>query len=125
MTRKMMIKIIPILSVLFMYVSVVKAQTLHLKDIGGDYEWLMSYKTVEGTQLGMHIFKPYGHKPTDRRPAVVFIHGGGFVSGKPSFFFPHCRYFASRCAVAFSINYRLVQKKGLAAFDAVGDCLTD
>ena len=88
MIRKMMIKIIPILCVLFMCVSVVKAQTLHLKDIGGDYQWLMSYKTVDGTQLGMHIFKPYGHKSTDRRPAVVFIHGGGFVSGKPSFFSP-------------------------------------
>jgi len=125
MTRKKIIKIIPILYVLLIYVSVVKAQTLHLEDIGFEYQWLINYKTVDGTQLDLHIFKPYGHKPTDRRPAVVFIHGGGFVSGKPSYFSPHCRYFASRGLIAFSINYRLVEKKGLDAFDAVGDCLTD
>ena len=115
---------VALVCVLFMYFSEVEAQTLHLKDIGGVYRWV-NYKVVEGTQLSLHVFNPPGHRSADHRPAIVFIHGGGFTGGHPSFFFPHCRYFASRGAVAFSINYRLVKKKGLEAFDAVGDCLTD
>ena len=49
------------------------------------------------------------------------IHGGGWTSGTPPFFFPHCRYFASRGAVAFSIQYRLADEKR----SNLADCLAD
>ena len=104
--------------------SKVDTNVVHLKDIGGSYEW-RNYKIVEGTQLSLHIFYPYGHKFSDSRPAVVCIHGGGFAGGHPYLFYPHCRYFASRGAVAISINYRFVDEKGLEAFDAIKDCLAD
>ncbi|MCE5251139.1 alpha/beta hydrolase [bacterium] len=110
--------------VCLMYSPSINAQIVHLHDIGGDYEWL-NYKVVDGAQLYMLVFKPVDHKSTDRSPAIVFIHGGGFVGGHPSFFFPHCQYFTSRGMVAFTINYRLITKKGPEGIDAVGSCVAD
>lgn len=80
------------------------------------------YKTVGNVNLKLIIFNPVGFKPTDHRTAVVFIHGGGWASGFPGLFYPHCRYFASRGAVAVSVNYRLAAKQGPTIFDCLADC---
>ena len=54
---------------------------------------------------------------------LVFIHGGGWGSGDPNLFYPHCRYFASRGAVAVSVRYRLVTKtSGTGLAECVMDC---
>ena len=100
------------------------AQILHLRDIGADYRWL-HYPCDGGGQQSLFTFEPKNHKAGDRCPAIVFIHGGGFVSGDPSYFFPHCRYFAERGAVAFSISYRLITQKGLDGINAIGTCIND
>ena len=80
------------------------------------------YKTVDGQKLKLYVFDPPGHDPTERRPAILFIHGGGWGSGVPSFFFPHARYYASRGAVALSVQYRLSGKDGATIFDGLVDC---
>lgn len=76
-----------------------------------DKIWI--YKKVDGVELPMAVFYPPGHKPTDRRPTVVVIHGGAWSGGKAEpgpVMYPHARYFASRGAVAFSIEYRHVPR---------------
>ena len=35
------------------------------------------YKTVDQTELRLHVFKPEEHKSSDSRPAIVFFFGGG------------------------------------------------
>jgi len=68
------------------------------------------YKNVGGRELKLHVEKPPDWKPTDRRPAIVFFHGGAWVGGGPSQFGEHSRYLASRGLVAVSAEYRLLDK---------------
>ena len=124
MARHMAVYCIVCLLALTCFLPHSSAQILHLRDIGADYRWLY-YTGDGGAQLSLFTFEPDNHKAGDRCPAIVFIHGGGFIGGDPSYFFPHCRYFAERGAVAFSIGYRLISKKGLDGIDAIGVCISD
>lgn len=58
-------------------------------------------------QLRLYLVQPREWRASDRRPAVVFIHGGGWDQGNPDQWFPQCRYFALRGAVGASVQYRL------------------
>ena len=70
-----------------------------------------AYKTVGGRTLKLYVTKPKGWKPTDRRPAIVFYHGGGWVGGRPGQFTEHSKYLASRGMVAVQVEYRLLDRK--------------
>jgi acetyl esterase/lipase len=59
-----------------------------------------AYKTAGDVELKVWIFLPDGHRPSDRRAAIVFFFGGGWRQGTPNPFAPHCRYLASRGMVA-------------------------
>jgi len=100
------------------------AETIHLDDIGADYTW-ERFETSNGSKLDLYVFRPGGHTVSDQRSAVMCIYGGGWRGGKPEFFFPHCRYFASRGAVAFSIRYRLTTSKGIDGLTEVERCVDD
>ncbi|WP_442264834.1 alpha/beta hydrolase [Tenacibaculum sp. ZS6-P6] len=72
----------------------------------------LSHETINSTnytikQLKLDVYIP--NNTNDNRPAVLLIHGGGFISGSKDV--PQitnlANYFASRGWVAFSINYRL------------------
>lgn len=80
----------------------------------------------EGTQpVKLHVFLPEDHQPSDRRAVTVWIHGGGWKSGTPDLMFPHCRYFASRGAIAISVAYRLAPDGGpVTVDDSLDDCRT-
>ncbi len=80
------------------------------------------YKEVDGRELKLYIFNPANHKPRANTPAVVCIHGGGWMGGDPSLFFPHARYFAARGLVAFSVQYRLTSAGGVTVGDCIEDC---
>jgi acetyl esterase/lipase len=72
-------------------------------------------------QLRLYLVNPREWKASDRRPAVVFIHGGGWGQGDPDQWFPQCRYFALRGVVGASVQYRLTT--GTNNIDAcVADC---
>jgi acetyl esterase/lipase len=79
------------------------------------------YKTVGDVELKMHIFEPDNHKPTDRRPAIVFFFGGGWTGGSPGQFFPHCQYLASRGMIAMSAEYRVKGRHGTPPSECVKD----
>ncbi|MCH2182489.1 MAG: alpha/beta hydrolase [Mariniblastus sp.] len=68
------------------------------------------YKQVEGQDLSLHVTQPAGWKPTDRRPAVVFFHGGGWVGGKPGQFDEHCKHLAELGLVTVQVQYRLLKR---------------
>lgn len=79
------------------------------------------FKTVGEVDLPLHVFKPQGHGPGDRRPAIVFFFGGGWVGGTPSQFYPHCRYLASRGMVAISAEYRVKSRHDTTPYECVKD----
>jgi acetyl esterase len=79
------------------------------------------YKTVGEDELRLHLFFPAGHQTSDRRPAIVFFHGGGWYGGSPEQFFPHCRYLAYRGMVAASAEYRVEGRHGTAPPAAMAD----
>lgn len=98
------------------------------------------YKTVDGLELPMMIFLPQDrHDLSDKRPAVIGLHGGSWSGWKGgewrtwdgSVFLPHARYFAARGAVGVLIDYRHVPRpnedqegfeKGVSVFDLLADC---
>lgn len=80
------------------------------------------YKKTPQGELKIYIFAPPGLKPGERRPAAMWIHGGGWTGGTADSFFPLARYFAARGAVGFSIEYRLVKAGGPNVADCVADC---
>lgn len=59
----------------------------------------------DGAALGARVFIPNGDGPF---PAVVFLHGGGWVMGSPATHHDFCRSLCSRAgAVVVSVDYRL------------------
>jgi len=68
----------------------------------------MVYKTAEGKSLSLYVVKPADWKSSDRRPAIVFFHGGGWTGGQPTQFNEHCGHFAARGMVCIQVQYRLI-----------------
>jgi len=68
------------------------------------------YKTVEGRDLKLYVINPPDWKATDKRPAIVWFHGGGWEIGKgaPTQFNYQGKYLASRGMVSIQVQYRLI-----------------
>ena len=80
------------------------------------------YKTVNGRSLHLHVFGPMGHQATDRRPAFLLIHGGGWTGGNARKFYPFADHFARLGMVGVSLEYRLINaRQGTTVFDCVKD----
>lgn len=81
-----------------------------------------SYKQIDGYELSLHSFSPKGHDPkTDRKPAIIFFFGGGWVGGTPKQFYPQCQYLADRGMVAISAEYRVKSRNETTPFECVKD----
>jgi len=73
------------------------------------------YGIDNGRELMCDVFTP-GVQPSQPRPAIVFLHGGSWLSGGPSQFHFHSGYLASKYGFfAISVDYRL---SGEAQFPA-------
>jgi acetyl esterase len=68
------------------------------------------YKTAAGTPLKLLVDKPADWKAGDRRPAILFFFGGGWVGGSVAQFERHSAYFASRGMVGIRVQYRTIPK---------------
>ncbi len=79
------------------------------------------YKKVDGVELKIHFFMPPDRKPTDKRPAIVFFFGGGWLSGSPGQFAPQCKYLASRGMVAATADYRVYNRHKAMIADCTAD----
>ena len=82
----------------------------------------VTYKTVGDRNLRLHIFEPEGHRPTDRRPVFLAIHGGGWTGGNAPGFYPFAQHFAKQGMVGISLEYRLRSTRDeTTVFDSVRD----
>lgn len=87
----------------------------------GDASEVYVYKKTNEAELRAFVYTPDDHDANATRPAIVFFHGGGWRSGSPSQFAPHCRLLASKGMVAVAVEYRLTRKHGVPAWK----CLVD
>ncbi len=95
------------------------AYSLDAEEFSPDKEVI--YKTVGETELRLHVFTPSDHKSSDKQAAIVFFHGGGWNSGSPGQFYPHCEHLAARGMVCLSAEYRVKQRHGTTPREAVTD----
>ena len=79
----------------------------------------MPYKTIAGQTLSLQVFQPATNATA--KPAVVFIHGGGWKQGKPDLFFPHCEWLAARGSVGITVSYRLLDHGATTLTECVAD----
>lgn len=77
-------------------------------------------RTKEGPLLA-HFFTPLGFEPGDRRPLVVFLHGGFWESPMSTQFVPHCLHFAQRGAVTVTLETRVASVHGSGPEEALDD----
>ena len=68
------------------------------------------FKKVGGRELKLHLEKPANWKATDRRPAIVFYFGGGWVGGTAEQFRKQSEYLATRGMVGIRVEYRTIPK---------------
>jgi acetyl esterase len=72
------------------------------------------YKRVGSRELKLFVVSPPDARPTDRRPALVLFHGGGWTGGAPTQFNTQSTYLASRGLVCVQVEYRLLDKSDQA-----------
>ncbi|KAK0611026.1 Alpha/Beta hydrolase protein [Immersiella caudata] len=72
-------------------------------------ETIFNFTTKDGTCLPIHrLTPPAAKRQTTPQPAIIFIHGGGMVSGSVSLFKPNAKYYAAETGFTiFSVSYRL------------------
>jgi acetyl esterase/lipase len=80
-----------------------------------------TYKTIGDTKLNLYVYYPPGHKPTDKRAAIVFFFGGGWTGGSPGQFEQHCKHLADRGIVAMTADYRVASRHQVKAVSCVAD----
>lgn len=68
------------------------------------------YKTVGEKSLFIDVHVPPVRSSAEKRPAIVFFHGGGWVGGSPKQFAKQAKHFQSRGIVCFLVQYRLLDK---------------
>jgi acetyl esterase/lipase len=68
------------------------------------------YKKAGDAELKLFVEKPPSWKAGDRRPAIVFFFGGGWVGGSPNQFLKQSQHFAMRGLVGIRVQYRVIPK---------------
>ncbi len=68
------------------------------------------YKKAGARELKLSLEKPADWKVSDKRPAVVFFFGGGWVAGNAGQFAKQSEYLASRGIVGVRVEYRTIPK---------------
>ncbi len=80
-----------------------------------------AYKSVNGAELRLHIFKPQKRSTATALPAVVFFFGGGWTSGTVTQFVPQSNHLAQRGMIAVVADYRVFGRHKTSAFEAIAD----
>lgn len=73
-------------------------------------EDVVVYKKTAEKDLHLHLIKPDDWKKSDKRPAIVWFHGGGWVGGPVKQFEDHAKHFAKIGIVSAMVEYRLISK---------------
>lgn len=81
---------------------------------------VVTYKTVDGFDLDIHLFLP-DTSYKSKRPVIAFFSGGSWTKGNPEWAFSACADYAKKGWVAASVEYRLADRHNTTPFEAVMD----
>ncbi len=98
----------------------VENQVMEMEEARKDHE-VQIYKTVDGFQLEAHIFEPYRLNPTEKRPAIVLFHGGGWEDGNAGWAFDRARHYVEMGLVAIAVQYRLANTQDVFIHECMDD----
>lgn len=78
---------------------------------------IKTYKEIDGFKLDAHIFIPKDIEAYEKRPAIVYFHGGGFSSGKPDWHFGYNK----DGFISIAVEYRIYDRHGVMPFEEISD----
>lgn len=81
-------------------------------------------ETPEGELNAYFFFPPEFDHTSQKRPVIVFFHGGMWDISAPTQFIPHCHHFASRGMIAVTVEYRTKVKFNGGPEEAIEDAKT-
>ncbi|MCB1062981.1 MAG: alpha/beta hydrolase [Verrucomicrobiae bacterium] len=89
----------------------------------GDGSVGVIYKSIDGHDLVMRIYRPKGSKPDDQRPAVIWFFGGGWEVGTVEQFAKQAAFLRDRGLVSMTVDYRVRSRHGTTTtpFESVQD----
>ncbi len=91
---------------------------LYLKEKEGRQAALVkTYKRVGDVALEAFVFVPKDVRPGERRPAMVYLHGGSWSEGKPDWHLGKSEY----GFVNVAVEYRTSGRHGVLPFEEVSD----
>jgi len=79
------------------------------------------YKKTPQADLKIYLDFPENWKASDRRPAIVFFGGGGWIKQDPEQFSKQAKYLATRGMIAARAAYRVMPRHKTTPFDCVED----
>lgn len=79
------------------------------------------YKTVNGTDLRLHVFRSAGNKAGARSPAALFFFGGGWLFGDIRRFQTQATHLALHGMVTVLVDYRVKCRHESTIMDSVAD----
>ncbi len=82
---------------------------------------IITYKTVTGYELDLHLFLPDTNIYSELRPAILFFHGGSWTEGKPDWFFGECKSRSKEGWLAVAVEYRIADRHNTLPFEALKD----
>lgn len=77
-------------------------------------------ETSEGP-LQAHFFTPPGFEAGDKRPLIIFLHGGFWDTPMATQFVPHCLHFSERGAVPVTLETRVASTHRTGPMEALED----
>ena len=78
------------------------------------------YKTIGLTKLKLNIYQPFERNDMEKRPAIIFFHGGGLKERHTWEFEPQSKYLVERGIVAVLATYT-VKRHGRTHFESIAD----
>jgi acetyl esterase/lipase len=77
----------------------------------------ITYTSASGQPQQLDQFVPFHQKGQPAMPGIIFVHGGGWVSGEKEDFKSWGQYYAGLGYVCVSINYRMIPNQWPAEID--------
>ncbi|HEX7756282.1 MAG TPA: alpha/beta hydrolase [Niabella sp.] len=82
---------------------------------------VLEYKRIGTYGLDIHLFQKEAENRREKKPVIVFFHGGSWSEGQPSWHFQACRNYAAKGWIACSVEYRIYGAQNTLPFAAVMD----
>lgn len=79
------------------------------------------YKTVDSLQMKLYIDYPDDLNESEKRPAIVFYFGGGWIDGNVSHFKPQADYFVKKGLITVRVDYRVQSRHKVSPLVCLSD----